>query len=269
MKIRQWRVTAAHEFSRLMEYRINFLFRLGVNSVVPLIIKLYLFDAVFRASQRDVISGWSRDQMMQYQFWGALAIVLIEIRTTVENVQMDIRLGRITRYLLYPITMFEIVSAQWLAALVVQLVVFVAGLAVCATWLEGFPVYWDRECFWLALLLVLMGATFWYVIHFTIGLAAFWLEEIWTFFIIFQMVARFLGGNPIPIDMFWDWWQPVSACLPFHWMFYAPVKMFVTGQPVAGAWQGPLILGGWILATLGLHAVVWKAGMRKYAAAGM
>ncbi len=256
-----------------MEYRANFMFRLGVNSIVPLVIKIYLFQALFWATQQasgqSVIGGYHEDDMMLYQLWGALVLLLVEIRTTVENVQLDIRLGRITRYLLYPISMFEIVNCQYLAALVLQGLVFIVGLGVMSWWVDDFPIYWQDAVFWQALLLVLMGSIFWHLIHFTIGLAAFWLEEIWTFFIIFQMVARFLGGNPVPIEMFGDWWRPISECLPFHWMFYAPVKMLSTGQPLANATFGVAALGFWIIAITLLHRLVWKSGIKQYSAAGM
>jgi ABC-2 type transport system permease protein len=269
VKFKQYYVTTALEISRIMEYRANFFFRLFINSLVPLAIKIFLFAAFFKAVAGDSVVGYTADSILIYQLWGALVILLVEIRSTIENVTFDIRMGRITRYLLYPISMFEIISCQYLAAFLIQIICFAFSLALLNHWVADFTIHLDNLAFWLALLFSFLGSLFWFLVHFTIGLAAFWLEEIWTFFIIFQMGARFLSGNPIPLDMFPESYHNISLCLPFHWMFFVPVKMFSEGKIPDNITFGLGVMLFWCLLTVSIHCYLWKKGLRQYSAAGM
>lgn len=271
-------ITIQLELSRLMEYRINFFLRLIVNTFVPLVIKIYLLTAMFKLTGSEQIAGYDHNDMMIYTLWATIGLLLVEIRTTIENISQDIRLGRITRYLLYPITMFEITTFQYVAAFLLQLLCFAGGAAVLHFGYDGFTVDLSSSSSWLAFTMLLLGSLFWFVIHFTIGLFTFWLDEIWPFFIIFQMFARLLSGNPFPIPMIEKAVPGISEIffyLPFQWFLYVPAELFtghlnvhstINGKPI---WYGVFVLAFWCGLTLCANKFFWKTGIKKYSAAGM
>lgn len=257
------------EISRVMEYRWNFLLRLGVNSLVPLAIKIYLFNAFFTLTQRMSAGGFDRESMLAYQLWGSVVIMLVEIRSTVENVSADIRLGRITRYLLYPISMFEVTSCQWVGSLLVQALCAVAAIPLISWIWPSFPLHVDTPAFWLGLAYALLGSLFWFLIHFTIGLTSFWLDEIWTLFVMFQFTARFVSGNPFPVTWFPLWFQDLSPLLPTHWIFFAPAKLLASGRMDIADLAGLVVMPLWCLGIVALHQAIWRRGIRMYSASGM
>ncbi|MGE4158815.1 MAG: ABC transporter permease [Planctomycetota bacterium] len=257
------------EISRVMEYRWNFLLRLGVNSLIPLTIKIYLFNAFFTLTGKLTAGGYDKDSMLAYQLWGAVVITLVEIRSTVENVSADIRLGRITRYLLYPISMFEVTSCQWVGSLLVQTLCAVVAIPVIVMIWPEFPLHWETPAFWLGLGYALLGSLFWFLIHFTIGLTSFWLDEIWTLFVMFQFTARFASGNPFPLTWFPPWFQDLSPFLPTHWMFFAPVQLLASGTMQTADLAGLLIMPLWCLGLVIVHRKIWNRGVRMYSASGM
>jgi ABC-2 type transport system permease protein len=275
MNLSKYTVTVKLELTRLMEYRINFFLRLSVNTLVPLIIKYFLLTSLFRLSHQTDIAGYSEREMVIYTLWATLIVLLVEIRSTIENVAEDIRLGRITRYLLYPISMFEICSFQFVAALIVQMICFVFSAALLHFYVDGFVLHMETPEFWLAMTFVMLGSVFWYLVHYTIGLFTFWLDEIWPFFIVFQMVARFLSGSPFPMEMFPDALRQINYFLPFEWFLYVPAQLFSGRLTLTSELQGMSLYGG-LLVMLGWTVLIcvankffWKAGIRKYAGAGM
>lgn len=270
--IAKWRRAVGIEVGRLMEYRWNFLFRMAVVSLVPLLVKIYLWNTIFSSiasAGRENIGEYDRDTMIAYQLWGAVFILFIEVRTTVENVSTDIRHGRITRYLLFPISMFEITTCQYVGAVIVQGLGALVGVTTVLLVTDVLPVYPMSANFWAALGMVALASLFWYLVHFIVGLMAFWLEELWTFFVLFQIGARFLAGNPIPIDLFPHWFQSASTFLPFQWIFYAPIRLVLDPEPRPDLWLGLHVLGAWCLGMYLLYRFVWSRGLKMYTAAGI
>lgn len=265
--MKRWRRAVAVEIGRLMEYRWNFLFRMLVVSLVPLLVKIYLWETIFTA--RTNVGGYSRDSMLAYQLWGAVFTLFIEVRTTVDNVAGDIRHGRLTRYLLWPVGMFEITTCQYVGSLLVQGAGAMVGVLAVVAGTNLMPCDPSGANFWAAVAMVALASLFWYFVHYLIGLMAFWVEELWTFFVLFQIVARFLSGNPVPVDLFPSWFQEASVWLPFQWIFFAPARLMVETAPRPDLWIGVPVLFAWCAAAYGLVRRVWARGIRLYTAAGI
>jgi ABC-2 type transport system permease protein len=252
-----------------MEYRWNFLFRIGCSVLIPLSVRLYLWWAIYQSLGRDTIGEYTREEMMTYQLWLAVIIMFVEVRTTVDNVAEDIRMGRITRYLLFPISMFEINTCQYLGAFIVQGLAGLFGLGVLMLVTDLVPVYFASPNFWVAAMMICLASFLWYVVHYAVGLLAFWLEEIWMFFVLFQIAARFLAGNPIPLDLFPDCYRGISHYLPFEWIFYAPARLLSTEAPSPELWIGVPVLLCWCGVFLVVNRIIWAKGLKMYTAAGI
>jgi ABC-2 type transport system permease protein len=265
--IGRWRAAVSIEIGRLMEYRWNFFFRTAVVSLIPLLVKIYLWATIFESIAR--VGAYTKDTMIAYQLWGAVFALFIEVRTTVDNVSTDIRMGRITRYLLMPVGMFEITTCQYVGSLLVQGLGALVGAAAVIGLSGHMPFHPGSANFWAALAMVGLASLFWYMVHYIVGLIAFWLEELWTFFVMFQIAARFLSGNPVPIDLFPAWFQSASVWLPFQWIFYAPVRLAMTPEPLPELWMGLPVLAGWCAVLYAAARFVWARGLRLYTAAGI
>lgn len=72
-----------------------------------------------------------------------------------------------------------------------------------------------------------MTATLNFMYGALIGLMAFWTEDVSGFYFIFDRVKWLLGGFLMPITLFPEWLQGVTAWLPFSLMIYRPAKLAV------------------------------------------
>jgi ABC-2 type transport system permease protein len=116
--------------------------------------------------------------------------------------------------------------------------------------------------------LTALVSVLWFFVWFLLSSSAFWLEESWVLRVIFVIVARFLSGAVIPLDLFPVPLQRALEFTPFPYLTYVPV------QVLAGTYQGSLPFAGaitllWTLVALCLALGVWRKGVRLYSAAGI
>ncbi|MBI2265980.1 MAG: ABC transporter permease, partial [Armatimonadetes bacterium] len=86
-----------------------------------------------------------------------------------------------------------------------------------------------------------------------IGLCAFVTEDVSSIQLIYGKTLFILGGLLIPLDFFPQWLREIAQGLPFHYVIYAPARLFVSfdmGQwiHVAGiqaAWVSVFALALW------------------------
>jgi len=87
--------------------------------------------------------------------------------------------------------------------------------------------------------------------------------------IIRYSLMQILSGFLIPLDLFPKWFVTVTDYLPFKYLIYFPVKVYL-GQITGPAyWYGILIMLLWI-AVLGVAVkIIWPFALRKYESVGI
>jgi ABC-2 type transport system permease protein len=95
-----------------------------------------------------------------------------------------------------------------------------------------------------------------------IGLAAFWLEEVFPVFLIYQKLIFTVGGMFIPLEMFPGWLHRIVVWMPFQFITYAPPRAFVDFEPgfVVQALAGQVI---YVIVLATLVSIVWRVAQRR------
>jgi ABC-2 type transport system permease protein len=205
------------------------------------------------------------DQMLHYQCWSFIVALLVRSHRT-WNLSEHIRLGRMTAFLLYPFAAWKFYASEFIAFQLLQLVTSVLAIAVLRVF-DFLPPLDGTACL-IGIGFSLLVSVLWFVIDFTFGLAAFWLEEVWIFRVIFSFFAVLFSGAFIPIELFPVGLQQVLAYTPFPFITSVPAHLFM-GTSGISLWVATTILLGWI-GLLSISATfVWRRGLRLYNAAGI
>lgn len=262
-KANKWWQTMKVAWANILVYRVNFFLQVIGPTLVFFFIKYHLWKSIFGDHPEKLLQGYNLSQMVQYHLW-VLVISLLGQGHTSTNLAEDIRMGRISTYLIYPFNFWEFHTANFLGTLVVQLgiVLFFLGAVALSPLvnLSLAPVMGG-------LLFTLAVGLFWFSLQYLLGLVSFWLEETWMLRVIFQIVAQFLSGAIIPLDLYPTWVREILNYTPFPYLTYVPARIFMgeTHYLVPGL----LLLGTWFLVVFALNAWVWKRGMKYYTAAGI
>jgi len=264
LEARKWAQTMSIAFSDKLAYKFDFTLYVLGPSIVFFLIKYNLWTSIYEFQETPVIQGYDLNLMLQYQAWILIVSFLAQGHTSLQLAQ-DIRLGQITSYLLYPFSFWRYHTAAFLALQVIQILVAAVTLgALIASGLLPFSI----ELIIRGTLFSLAVGFLWFAFQFATGLLAFWLEETWVLRVMLMLVAQFLSGAIIPLELYPKWLQDFLLYTPFPYLAYVPVKIFM-GDYDQSYWISFVILFLWILVVFLIARYVWKQGLRLYSAAGM
>ncbi len=260
----KWSVTIKTSWSNLLTYRLNFFLQVIGPSLVFFFIKYNLWWAIYNSHQGDTIKGMTFSQMMNYHVW-ALITSLIFRGYNSNSLAEDIRLGKISTYMIYPFNFWEHQTCQFLAFSSLQ--IFVSSVTFFILFAAGIVIFPTFSGVILGLSFSLLAGFLWFVIQYVCGLMAFWLEETWMIRVMTELVVNFLSGNIFPLELYPAKLTVFLKYTPFPYLAYYPIKMFLGQNDEIIL---PLII---LLIWIGLFSLfasrLWKKGVCNYTGAGM
>lgn len=105
-------------------------------------------------------------------------------------------------------------------------------------------------------------------ICFLLGLSSFWYFEIWHFERLLEDAVRILSGSLIPIWFFPKELVSVSAYLPFKFIYYEPISIYLNKVGLQEAWSVVLNQCIWLGILILLEKVIWRFAVRKLVVQG-
>jgi len=250
-----------------MEYRADFLFGL-LNGCFAVFIQFFLWTAIYSGSQENYLYGYSYPQMIVYII---MAGVILRIVSTdfQYDVAFDIKEGTLNRFLTQPISYFPYRVFDFMGRKAFQLVIIIAvsaGVLLLTHFI--FKAEFLLFDILIALLVMPMALLLNCILFYCIAMTAFWLTEVWGIFDGMGVISTILSGGIFPLSVFGENAQLIFKFLPFQYVIYFPLKI------ICGKAQRDEILFGiaaqivWILLLYALAKLLWRAGMKKYIAAG-
>lgn len=140
--------------------------------------------------------------------------VLIAIPDTQEEMEQDLRTGRLAYLLPRPISYLGGTFAEALGTLTANLLVL-GFVAFAFTWWQVGGLPFHPVGILVAVLFALAAGVVATLFHMMIGLTAFWLHEVGPFFWIWEKLLFMLGGLMLPLSVYPSWMQAVARWTPF------------------------------------------------------
>lgn len=190
----------------------------------------------------------------------------------------EIRTGALAQRLLKPVSPFAVYTAEQLAALPLR-AALALPLVVALLAFSMRAQLTHEPLLWLAAALSLPAA---WALNFLsmaiIGMLAFYIESALGLFYAWLGLFTLFSGYLVPLSLLPRWLLGVAAVLPFRYQLDVPVRILL-GWPVAGgardtaeglalAYQHLGVQYLYALGLGGLAALLWRAGLRRFAAFG-
>lgn len=260
----KWAATIQIAWTKQLAYKLNFMLLVVGPVLVFFFIRYNLWHSIYQIEGITTLQGYNFKQMLAYQVW-VMIVGFIGLGFNGMNLAEDIRLGRISAYLIYPFGFWQFHACNFLAFELIQGLVSAITLAVVGPlqWVDLSPLPLLQGlafCFCVAL--------FWFQINFMIGILAFWLEETWVLRVMMVTLTQFFSGALIPLELFPDWLRQLLNFLPFPYLTWVPVKVFM-GQYTGDLTQAFALILLWAAVALGCSAWLWNRGLKAYTAAGI
>lgn len=258
------RLFATH-FASAIEYRASLVGTLLQQSVSVVGVVL-LWVAVYRS--QTSVAGYSFGNAMSYY----LLVPVIGFITQVvlsDTLAMEIRTGFFSNYLLKPLRF-------WLASFIgvlagklnYLLLVSPISIAIIAYLSLSGAVHLSFGTVLPALTIAVLAFVFHFVLDLAISFGAFWLDDVWAFSHIKNILFSVLGGLSFPLDFVSGSFRSLLDVLPFQYLYYVPISYLSGKRPMTELSGDIAHLLLWTLTVSVVAVMLWNLGLRKYGAYG-
>ena len=107
-----------------------------------------------------------------------------------------------------------------------------------------------------------------FLAEWSLAQAAFWTTRVSAINQVYFVLMLFLSGQLAPLSLFPRAIQVLAEVLPFHWMIGFPVELVLGRLTPVEAATGLAAQAAWLLISLFLLRLIWRAGIRVYSAVG-
>jgi ABC-2 type transport system permease protein len=266
--VRLARVLLTTQYAYMLEYRVEIALW-ALSGLVPLLMMaLWIHQADMAGGLGGVTpaeGGLNRLELARY-FLSAFIVRQFTIAWVVFAFEEDALQGRLSPMLLQPLHPLWRYLTAHLAEQATR-VPFVAGLT--ALFLLVVP--WAA---WLPspgrLFLVVLATALAFAVNFLlqclIAVLCFWTERASALERLHTLAMMFLSGLLAPLEVFPPAVRQAAQWTPFPWIIHFPARLLAGAElNVAG---GFCALAGWLALLLPLTLLLWRAGVRRYAAMG-
>jgi ABC-2 type transport system permease protein len=245
-----------------LQYR-SFFFILAFGWMIPPLIYLLVWST---AAGTQTIGGMNRGEFVAYY----LVLILVNQVTYAQTnwtVGDLIRSGQMNRILLRPIPPLYDALASEFAGKVVYLVFDLPIVALLALILRPEMDFRQENglAFLLALVLAWALRFFW---GYWLALLAFWATRADALLALQDSLIFLLAGQVAPIALLPGVLQTTAKILPFRYMVAFPVEVLTGQLDAAGLLAGFTTQAVWLLVTIVMYVILWRAGLRRYSAIG-
>lgn len=184
-----------------------------------------------------------------------------------DALEWRVRQGEFSNLLLKPLHPIHTDIAQNVAYKLVALPIIILMMLALAT---IFPPTYNFQV-WSILAFVpvmFMAYLIRFLSHWILGILAFWTTRAHSIFQIFFVAEIFLTGRLAPLALLPPAVTIAASILPFRWMIAFPVELLLGKVSPEDALIGFGMQTIWLGIELMLLFLVWRAGVRRYAAVG-
>lgn len=258
-------LVASLSLQEYFAYRLNFILW-RVRVVVSILISYFLWNAIYLRTGQ--VFGYQMSQMLTYILL-TIFINSVVFSTQTARVAEEINLGLLSRYLIHPISYFKYTLSRDIADKIINTFFSFFEFLVLFILLKP-PVVIQTNMFYILLFLitVVLAGILYFEINILLSSIAFWSYETWAPRFIFLILVSFLAGNYFPLDIVPSGIYKILALLPFTYLVFFPLKIYLGQFNSSFLLSGFVILSVWVVSLFFLMKYVWRKGLKVYTAEG-
>ncbi len=264
-----WKHVMLMELRKILAYRSDFWITFLGQTLIQLLVARSLWQMIFASEGVKVMNGYSLEMMNLYY-------LIIPIGTRMlsgENigfVSREIYEGTFTRYLLYPISVFQYKTLTYMTySLFYGLQLFLLYSLYRLFFTTSSITVMDFSNLLLGVGLFLLASLTYLLMAMLIELIALWADNIWTLIVMLKFFVTFLGGGFVPLTFFPALFQDILRWTPFPYLIQVPAQTIMGMSQSQDIFRAIALLLIWALIFMELIKIVWKRGEKQYTGVGI
>lgn len=230
-----------------------------VSAVLGFLIQEFLWQALLGTGIR---SDTSFPDMLLYvlinQFM--LQLTRTNVAGMIENAMID---GTISMELLRPVSYKGYMLSQTLGKNIYRSLTASVPILILSLFFLSKAVLPDVVHIPMFILSALLGIAIQFEVLYLAGLLAFWLQRCWFISFYLKGLRSIFGGTAVPIWFYPEFLKTLSYWLPFRYMTFEPINIFLGKTSVEQAWMPLLAAALWLTGLSMADRLVWQAATKK------
>lgn len=245
----------------VFQYRFDF-FMSNVKYMLSILMMTFVWIAV--ANNSNSVSQ-SVEELSSYFVVAALIYSLSNFHPF--QIEEDIKLGGLSKYLIKPINPQLNYFAQQLAKVILESVLkFVILIPAFFFFSSLLKINLNLLLFFLYLPSIFLFSYLWLT---TISQLTFWITDAYSIRWSTTISTRLLAGLFAPIYFFPDWYQKLSFYFPFQYLGFIPIQTALGKTSIQQALEGLIILWVWTFVIFFFNQLEWNQGVKNYEGTGI
>ena len=275
-RLRTWWTMLAISLEERLAYRGDFILGTAMR-FLPIVTQVFLWTAVFAATTRSDIAGYSRTDIVAYYLLTMVTRAFSSMPGLAGGIARSVRDGSIKKYLVQPVDYVSFLLAARIAHKLVYYAVailpFAAVFFVCRGYFPPLPDAATVAAFAASLgLSFLLG----FFMEATLGMLGFWFLEVSSIIFAYMLVQYLLSGHMFPLDMLAGVPTGIAGVsvadavrwLPFEYTAYFPAAIWLGKIRGAELVRSLAIEAAWVVVMAVACRLAWRRGTRRYSAFG-
>lgn len=251
-----------------LAYRTNFLLQV-IGSFVTQLVIIALWYSIFKDLNAETIGSYRLPEMITYLLGAGIINSFILYSSQGDEVNDDINRGYLSNFLTKPLN----IPVYWLSRdLCRRLLTLILGIGEYLVILLIFSKYLVAPSslgfLLLALTAILLGGILHFFLFYIFSIIAFWMDQTWGPRFVIRVIMIVATGSLIPLSFFPDVWQKIFNVLPFKFMVFIPLQIYLGKISFDNIFWELLTVIIWILVLFKISSWVWQAGLKRYSAYG-
>lgn len=248
-----------------LQYRAGLAFWILGMAVEP-VVQLVVWGAVAAARGGEVAGYTAGAFAAYYILW--VVVRTMNIALTPWAFEERVRRGGLSPLLLRPVHPFHADLAQFTAMKLVSLVILLPIVLTLSLLFR--PDFQALTPLRLAgfLLAIWSGFVLRFIWVWALGLVTFWVLRVSAIFELYFALELILSGRLVPIDLLPAGVRGLALSLPWYYAYGFPIELALGRADAAAIGRGFALQLAWGLVGTGLLALLWRCGVRRYAAVG-
>jgi ABC-2 type transport system permease protein len=240
-----------------------------LSGILSSLIVIFLWIAIYRTAGKEVMGEYSIGEMVTYLLGGGLINTFI--LTTAENPEtsQNIQDGTLSTYLIQPINPFGIWFFRDLGSKTFLFVLGLLGYIIVFSFFGKYLVFTvSLEHLLFFLISLMLASLLQFFLFQSLSLLSFWVENTYGIRFTMRVIMEVVGGAIIPLSFFPQILQKIFLFLPFPFLIYLPMRIYLGKIPLDQVSLELSEEGGWIVGLALLNLILWKKGVRQYVSMG-
>lgn len=252
-------------WEEILTYRLSFtMWR--IRTVVLLLSVYFLWYSVLPSN--STLFGYTQSTMLTYILGTSILYAIISATRTYE-VAEEIDRGNLTNDLLRPVNYFLYKFAREIGDKAMNVSFSLIELIILFFLLKPpFFIQTDPLSLFFFVISTLLAVLVLFFINLVISFVGFWSPEYWAPRFIFWIIFAFFAGSYFPLDILPKTIYNFFHALPFYYLLYFPLKIYLGKASIIEVYQGIAITLFWLIAFYLLALIIWRKGLKTYTAAG-